>query len=194
MIVSCTNCGARYQYDEARFGEAAVKRLKCTKCATVFEVRRPAVTFEERAQETNVGTKKKGEDTTKELELKKLQADRELATLPELAPLPTNRRYSLAIILGANSGQIYPITKPRIVIGRGFGCDLQLADSEVSRRHAVLDIRGDQGVLVDLGSTNGTFVNGVRVQHANIASHQEFSLGTSTLMFIVTETDEGGAG
>lgn len=188
MIVSCSTCGAKYQYDESRFGEEQSKRLKCTKCGAVFQVQRPSPVDE--GQETHVGTKRKADETTKELELRKLKADDELATLPELAPLPANRRYSLAVILGASAGHIYPITKPRIVLGRGAGSDLQLPDSEVSRRHAVLDIRGDECHLLDLGSSNGTFVNGIRVQSATISSHQEFSLGTTTLMFIVTEVQD----
>lgn len=188
MIVSCSACGARYQYDENRFGDESSKRLKCTKCGGVFEVLRPAPVDE--GQETHVGRRRKAEDTTKEFELRKVKADEELANLPELAPLPANRRYSLAVILGASAGHIYPITKPRIVLGRGAGSDLQLPDSEVSRRHAALDIRGDEAFLVDLGSSNGSFVNGIRVQSATIASHQEFSLGTTTLMFIVTEALE----
>jgi hypothetical protein len=188
MIVSCSTCGARYQYDETRFAEETSKRLKCTKCGAIFEVQRPGPVDE--SQETHVGRKRKADETTKELELRKVKADEELANLPELAPLPANRRYSLAVILGASAGHIYPITKPRIVLGRGAGSDLQLPDSEVSRRHAVLDIRGDGAVLVDLGSSNGSFVNGVRIDSAQIASHQEFSLGTTTLMFIVTEAQE----
>jgi len=190
MIVSCTSCGARYQYDESRFGNAETKRLKCSKCTTVFEVRRPAPTGDD-TLDTHVRGHRKADETTKELELRKVKAEEDLAQLPELAPLPPSRRYSLAVILGASAGQIYPITKPRIVMGRGVGCDLQLPDSEVSRRHAVLDIRGDEAVLVDLGSANGTFVDGVRVQKVSIASHQEFNLGTTTLMFIVTEAQEG---
>ncbi len=188
MIVSCTSCGAKYQYDEARFGSDNRKRLRCTKCGTIFEVERPGQG--EAGSDTHVGKRRNADEITRELEVRKAQADVELANLPELAPLPPNRRYSLAVILGASAGQIYPITKPRILLGRGAENDLQLPDSEVSRRHAVLDIRGDEAVLVDLGSSNGSFVNGVRVQTATIASHQEFSLGTTTLMFIVTEAQE----
>ncbi|NWF99599.1 MAG: zinc-ribbon domain-containing protein [Thermoanaerobaculaceae bacterium] len=187
MIVSCTGCGAKYQYDESRFGQATTKRLRCTKCGTIFEVHRPEP---EETHDTHVGKRSKPDETTKEIEIRKATADAELANLPELAPLPPNRRYSLAVILGAAAGQIYPITKPRILLGRGAEADLQLPDSEVSRRHAVLDIRGDEAYLVDLGSSNGSFVNGVRVERATIASHQEFSLGTTTLMFIVTEAQE----
>ncbi|MGZ6988654.1 MAG: zinc-ribbon domain-containing protein, partial [Thermoanaerobaculia bacterium] len=43
MIIQCTSCQARYNYDESRFAGAAVKKIKCTKCTAVFEIRNPAV-------------------------------------------------------------------------------------------------------------------------------------------------------
>src|SRR6516162_9026104 len=51
----------------------------------------------------------------------------------------------------------------RIVIGRGPSCDVRLPDATVSHRHASLRAQGADFVLVDEGSTNGTFVGGVRV-------------------------------
>ena len=43
MIIQCTACQARYHYDETRFAGAPAKRIKCTKCANVFEIRNPAM-------------------------------------------------------------------------------------------------------------------------------------------------------
>lgn len=131
----------------------------------------------------------KVEETTRQLEVKNISRLVPNMSLPDLAPLPGNRRYSLAVILGASAGKIYPLSKPRIVIGRGAECDLQLADSEISREHAMLEIRGDEATLIDLSSTNGVYVDGTRTERATLFSHHEFALGTTTLMFIVTETD-----
>ena len=50
------------------------------------------------------------------------------------------------------------------LLGRGTDCDLRLVDPGVSRHHAELRVEDDQVVLVDLGSTNGTFVNGQPVR------------------------------
>lgn len=61
-------------------------------------------------------------------------------------------------------GSEHPITRPVTTIGRE-GCDiLLLQDDLVSRRHAKIERQGDTLVLTDLDSTNGTFVNGVRLQ------------------------------
>jgi predicted Zn finger-like uncharacterized protein len=193
VIVSCPSCNARYQYDESRFGKSRSKKLKCTKCETVFEVMRP----DPEASSSTHSSKPAPhavEDTTKQYDVKHPAPTVEEGELPQLAPLSPNRRYSLAVILGVNAGHIYPIDKPRMILGRGVGSDLQLPDSEVSRRHAMLEIRGDEATVTDLGSTNGTFVEGVRVEKAAVTSNQEFSLGTTTLMFIVTDVHDVAAG
>lgn len=198
MIITCPACQTSYQYDESRFGAAEVKLVKCARCAHVFEVRRPSSTatspqgagpFPQFSADPGESTRTRGrvhEETTKEVDLRQLVPEADEG-LPQLAPLPRDRRYSLAVILGADAGKVFRIEKPRVVLGRGAGCDVQLTDSEVSRRHAMLEIRGDEVSIKDLGSTNGTYVEGVRVNEARLESQQEFSLGTTTLMLIVTE-------
>src|SRR5690349_4146981 len=52
---------------------------------------------------------------------------------------------------------------PRIVIGRGDGCEIRLPDPSVSHRHASIRQRGTDYVVIDEGSTNGTFVGPVRL-------------------------------
>ncbi len=59
-------------------------------------------------------------------------------------------------------GVAVPITGP-VVIGRSPGADIVIGDEFVSGRHARLSLAGDQVVLEDLGSTNGTLLNGTRV-------------------------------
>ncbi len=75
----------------------------------------------------------------------------EAPELPELAPLPKDQRFSLAVIAGSQAGSVFPITKARIYLGRGSAMDVQIKDSEVSRRHAMLEVRKGAVVLVDLG-------------------------------------------
>ena len=68
-------------------------------------------------------------------------------------------------VSGTYFGKIVPL-RGRLVIGRGSDCDLVLDEPEMSRRHAVIENSGDGVFLRDLGSSNGTFVNGVQVRNA----------------------------
>lgn len=68
-------------------------------------------------------------------------------------------------VSGAYFGRIVPL-RGRLVIGRDSDCDLVLDEPEMSRRHAVIENAGDGMFLRDLGSSNGTFVNGVQVRNA----------------------------
>jgi pSer/pThr/pTyr-binding forkhead associated (FHA) protein len=119
-----------------------------------------------------------------------LPAEPEPPELPPLPPLPDDVRLSLAVIAGTQAGSVFPIGKPRLYLGRGANMDVQLKDSEVSRRHAMHEVRDEEATVVDLGSTNGTFVGGQRIERATLANQGEFSLGSTTFMFIVTPLGE----
>jgi pSer/pThr/pTyr-binding forkhead associated (FHA) protein len=68
-------------------------------------------------------------------------------------------------VSGAYFGKIVPL-RGKLTIGRGSDCDLVLDEPEMSRRHAMIENSGDLIYLRDLGSANGTFVNGVQVRDA----------------------------
>jgi pSer/pThr/pTyr-binding forkhead associated (FHA) protein len=68
-------------------------------------------------------------------------------------------------VSGAYFGKIIPV-RGKLLIGRGSDCDLILDEPEMSRHHAVIENFGDGIYLRDLGSANGTFVNGVQVRDA----------------------------
>ena len=188
MIVTCPRCEAKYRYDEARFGGAATKRLKCPKCGEVFEVASPKAA--EELDATNIGSRPQPTPPPPGATTDKLKVDPEPPELPQLAPLPRTLRFSLAVIAGSQAGEVFPISRPRVYLGRGSTMDVQLHDAEVSRRHAMLEIRGEEATLTDLGSTNGTYVDGVRVDRATITHQKEFTLGSTTLMFLVTPVED----
>ncbi len=68
-------------------------------------------------------------------------------------------------VSGSHFGRIVSL-HARLLIGRGSDCDLVLDEPEMSRRHAMIENSGDGLYLRDLGSANGTFVNGVQVRDA----------------------------
>jgi Protein of unknown function (DUF3662)/FHA domain len=77
----------------------------------------------------------------------------------------------------------YEITTPLVILGRGTDCDLRLVDPGVSRHHAEIRVEDGEVVLVDLGSTNGTFVNGQPVRRVPLSDGTRVTLGRTTLVF-----------
>jgi len=82
-----------------------------------------------------------------------------------------------------SDGRRITIGAQSLVLGRLPECAVVLNDANVSRRHAEIRRRGSDVVVVDLGSTNGTRVNGVRVKEQLLNDGDEIEVGTSTVRF-----------
>jgi hypothetical protein len=82
-----------------------------------------------------------------------------------------------------DDGRNYPLGVGSTVIGRGDQASFRLADVGASRQHARLDYDGRQVVLTDLGSANGTMVNGRRVSAAALNPGDQILIGTTRLTF-----------
>lgn len=80
-------------------------------------------------------------------------------------------------------GTRHRLDKRRLVIGRGKDCDIQVADANVSRRHAELRQEGATYWMVDLDSTNGVEVNGRRQKRAKLEPGDTITLGSTRLVF-----------
>ncbi|HEY8427893.1 MAG TPA: FHA domain-containing protein [Sandaracinaceae bacterium] len=92
---------------------------------------------------------------------------------------------SLAILNGPNAGERVPLPDPpaRFVIGRGEHCELSLADADVSREHAELEIGADGVRVRDLGSKNGILVGGRPVRERLLGDGDELRVGATVLRF-----------
>jgi predicted Zn finger-like uncharacterized protein len=258
LIIQCTSCGTRYHYDEARFGNATAKRIRCTKCPTVFEIRNPALAAGGGESESRPGSTSAPVLTADDFSLdvtamgggprkrltptpppaggipppspgtRSVPAPRveSPSSSPGQAPwaslvsssgpvpapsgsqtgshpapggtrpgtegrrlkLPEWERLSLACIAGPDAGKIFEIDKPRVVIGRA-NADIILSDTECSRQHAAIEVSEEKAVLIDLGSTNGTYVAERAIQKAPLEARAEFDVGASTLMFLRSRRD-----
>jgi Protein of unknown function (DUF3662)/FHA domain len=84
---------------------------------------------------------------------------------------------------GMEAGSTYELQTPVTLLGRGTDCDLRMVDAGVSRHHAELRVEDGQVVLVDLGSTNGTFVNGQPMRRVVLTDGTNVTLGRTTMVF-----------
>lgn len=71
--------------------------------------------------------------------------------------------YQLTVVSGPNPGKVFPLDKPELTVGRDLSNEIVINDAEVSRRHARLTFQPGGYLLEDLGSTNGSAVNGQRI-------------------------------
>jgi hypothetical protein len=80
-------------------------------------------------------------------------------------------------------GRRVPLNRPVTVLGRSGEVDVPLDDAGVSRRHAEIHVTGNGARVVDLGSTNGTFVDGERVGTGELRDGSTITVGRSRLVF-----------
>jgi diguanylate cyclase (GGDEF)-like protein len=101
---------------------------------------------------------------------------------PRPMPAPRGSSAYLVVISGPSFGEMYKLKGERTVMGRGDRTDIRIIDDGVSREHAAIVREGGSLLLKDLGSTNGTFCNGVRVPRQELADGDKISIGSSTIL------------
>jgi hypothetical protein len=84
-------------------------------------------------------------------------------------------KYVLRGVSGALFSKVFPVTGP-VVMGRAAECDISVPADEISRRHALVKPTPEGLAVEDLGSSNGTFINGKRVQHGFLNPGDELRL------------------
>src|SRR5258707_11997675 len=106
------------------------------------------------------------------------------------APQPSGPKRGLALrfISGKYQGGEFPmVPNKEIVVGRSSDLDMVLVEEMVSRKHARIAYENDAIVIEDLGSTNGTFVNGEKIKRAQLKESDRVLIGTSILKGIFVE-------
>ena len=201
MIVTCPSCARRYRLDPTRLGGKASVTVRCPGCGVTSTVAvaqpdetGPPAAAPAAGAASTTATIPSGEAPRAGDQTSRLAADAALLAEPAEVSvgepvLPEGVRITLAVLEGNDSGKMFRIEHPSVVIGRGEG-DIRLDDAEVSRRHARLTVHGTRVVLHDLGSTNGTFLDERKISEAAIENRSEFRIGATRMMLILS--DEGG--
>jgi pSer/pThr/pTyr-binding forkhead associated (FHA) protein len=100
---------------------------------------------------------------------------------PKIVAEPKDKKKefgTLTMSMGGQLGKRYAIGEKGLIIGRDpVQCDIVILDPNVSRVHAWVTVKKGEVVIIDRGSTNGTYVNQVKVENANLKSGDIIQLG-----------------
>ncbi len=102
-------------------------------------------------------------------------------------------RFAFRILTGNGQKEEYLLTKPVTYIGRMKESDLLLTDAHVSKRHAKVVVANGLIEIFDLGSANGTWVNGERVDHRFLHHHDQLKVGNTQLVVDAELNQDEGA-
>ena len=111
-------------------------------------------------------------------------------TMPMGAPAPIapgagGVQAELNIETGPDAGHTHRIGDHALRLGRSPDNDVILRDPATSGHHARVELRGDQFWIVDLGSTNGTYVNGEAIQEKQLTSGDRVTIGQNSVHFTI---------
>jgi hypothetical protein len=105
----------------------------------------------------------------------------------------TDRAFAFRFISGKYQGGEYPLAEAgELVIGRSSELDLVLVEDMVSRKHAKVTLDAGGITIADLGSTNGTFVNGEKVRRKLLKEGDRVLIGTNILKLVAVSRPAGG--
>ena len=102
---------------------------------------------------------------------------------PDSVENPSKRDCACLIVLaGSAMGEMYKLTRERTVIGRGQKAQVRMLDDGVSREHCEILMNGAKAVLHYLGSTNGTFCRGARIDRQDLEDGDKILVGSGTVL------------
>lgn len=97
-------------------------------------------------------------------------------------------RAHLVLLTGDRAGTHFPVGNDRMtVIGRGAECQIHIEDPDASRKHAAIQPFGREFYLMDMGSTNGTLVNGRREEKRILRHADRITIGRQDFQFLLTD-------
>jgi pSer/pThr/pTyr-binding forkhead associated (FHA) protein len=96
---------------------------------------------------------------------------------------------SLIVVAGGPEGHEHLLDRPRLVVGRGPGADLAFDDDQMSQQHAAVEFASGRFHVTDLGSTNGTRINGAAVESCEVSHGDRIELGGTVLQILIEKRD-----
>lgn len=106
------------------------------------------------------------------------------------APDPAASHAFLLVVSGTDPGRLHVIDQPEMIIGRSRFADIHISERALSQQHCKLVRHGEFHRLFDLGSTNGTFVNDVRVQQVDLKPGDTIRTGQTVFSYMAGNASE----
>jgi len=175
MKVACPGCHSVYSVKEELVPAAGI-RTKCPKCAELITiVPDPSEVSSQEMDYAHTMILFNPLPAQEDEQLREVKSG--LSGEPRIAP---GLKVTVEETDGYSPGKRYVLDKPVTNIGRNKS-EILLDDPEVSRKHAAIEIFGEKVVIKDLGSTNGTFLNGLGVKMAFVKDGDVVQVGNTTL-------------
>jgi pSer/pThr/pTyr-binding forkhead associated (FHA) protein len=128
--------------------------------------------YSNKAYDRSSSDEESGLGNTAQLSMKKLFGE-----------IPIKQQAFLEIIGRSEDNEVIKLGEGEVIIGRGPACRLRLPSKNVSRKHARIFFRNDEYYIEDLGSTNGTYVNDIRVVKCALRKNDLIYIGGVRILF-----------
>lgn len=124
---------------------------------------------------------------TDSINIQEIDLVRELSQdiIDHLKQIPKNKS-GIIIIKGPNIGEEFYLTKDKFSIGRSSDSDILLDDITVSRQHAVIEKHNNEFIMRDLGSLNGSYINGEIINESKLNNGDKLQIGKYIFLFFST--------
>jgi len=188
MKLTCPNCQTSYQIADEKI-PARGARANCPNCGQMMLIpgaisKREASSFI--PDEPDVDFGQTIAYNFSEVDQSRTEISAFLEKISEQKPFIEKGR--ILSLRDTQTGKEYPIPGAEVTVGRS-GTEITVDDPEVSRRHCLLKVFGDRVIIMDLESTNGTYVDGKRVMTGNLGIGEQFTIGNTTLELAGTSSD-----
>jgi predicted Zn finger-like uncharacterized protein len=188
MQLTCSNCQTNYRIADEKI-PAKGARAKCPNCGQIILV--PGIGNKGKSTSFLPGASGTDFSQTMAYDFSEMdQSQTEISALLERVSdsVPFIEEGLVLFLRDIQTGEEYILPGAEVTLGRS-GSDINVDDPEVSRRHCLIKVFGDQVVLMDLESTNGTYFRGRKVMTANLGVLEKFTIGNTVLELVKKQVD-----
>lgn len=188
MQLTCPNCQTNYQIADDKI-PAAGARANCQNCGQIILV--PGASGREKSPDLLTESSKHDYGQTMAYDFSEVdQSKTEISAL--LEKISDQKLFigegMIPALKEVQTGKEYLLPGTQVTVGRS-GTDIIVDDPEVSRRHCEIKVFGDRFVIMDLESTNGTFVQGKKVMTVSLGISEQFVIGNTVFELIDKRAD-----